>query len=375
MITESVALNLLHIAMDVSGATHAEIVVHSDPQYVTAATVTRPGTCPPLTAMLAPSFGDQPATMADPDGVNGLTGPCGEPVRSLVVLPVTGPSAEPGWLVASASTPNSFSDDAVQKLAPCVSLLEQLLDRSAEHLRIDELGDQLRIARDQLAVSNQELEQFAYIAAHELVAPLRSVAVYAELLEGMGSPDNTALRSCITEIRQGVSLMNQQVQSLLSLSRAEADPATLEAVDLAEVVQLTQDTLTESLESADAVISVGSLPWVTGRAVPLQSVFANLFTNAVRYRDASRPLEIRVQSAPIDDGGVEVTVADTGTGVLAADAQRIFQMFERGATTQPGSGIGLALSRRIMEAFGGSMGVRPAEPHGATFWLRFPATA
>lgn len=374
MIADSIGRDILSLAARLSGAESAEFVLLANPIQSVSIDLTASGATSARTAALSANFGSRRRADTFPEGVPGLKVDPTRPdavVRSIALMPLTGPSAEPGWLAVTHQESNRFTLSTLADLERPVSILEQLLDRSTEHERIRELSEQLRRAQDQLAVSNQELEQFAYIAAHELVAPLRSVAVYAELLEGMGAPDNVALRSCISEIRQGVALMNQQVQSLLLLSRSEVEEATLDAVDLSEVVTITQDTLADILTEVNAHVSVGPLPWVSGRAVPLQSVFANLITNAVRYRDHTRRLEIAVTSQPVD-GGVEISVTDNGSGVDSNDRQRIFKMFERGATSEPGTGIGLALSRRIMESCGGSMGVQPGDPHGASFWMFFP---
>ena len=110
---------------------------------------------------------------------------------------------------------------------------------------------------------------------------------------------------------------------------------------------------------------------IHGKAVPLQSVFANLFSNAVRYRDPERDLVLDVRSEA-EGNDIVITVTDTGSGVDEADSHRIFQLFERASVDPAGAGIGLALSRRIVESFGGEMGVRSAEPVGASFWMRFP---
>jgi len=103
----------------------------------------------------------------------------------------------------------------------------------------------------------------------------------------------------------------------------------------------------------------------------LQSVFANLFTNSIRYRRPGVPLVIEVVSTT-DAEGHTVDFVDNGAGVSADDRSRIFEMFERASTTQDGSGIGLALSRRILGVFGASISVVPDVESGAVFRLRFP---
>lgn len=301
---------------------------------------------------------------------------------SIAVVPVTGASAESGWLVVTSRQSEQLGEGSCDALDRVAALVEDWLDRSLEQSRIDQLSDTLQqnqetlqATRDRLALSNQELEQFAYIAAHELVAPLRAVAVYAEILGSVVPVVDTEQskrgQHCAAEIQSGVALMNQQVQYLLELSRTQASASTSEPVDLRAVVDAALETLAEESSDAGAKVTVGDLPVVLARFVPLQSVFANLLLNAIRHRDASRPLEIVVSAKPVDDGW-RVSVIDNGSGVDESDRVRVFGLFERASSTVEGSGIGLGLSRRIIEAFGGTIGIDPAPP-GSEFWIWLPA--
>ncbi len=302
-------------------------------------------------------------------------------VRSFAIAPLTGTSAESGFVIL-ASDQADATESWLSDLENAAGVIEEHLDRTVEQRRIDQMAALLRrnqvdlkSTQSQLEVANKELEQFAYIAAHELVAPLRAVAIYAEVLEDLAKTAEddigTTAHACAQSIRDGVALMNQQVQYLLELSQGRADPASVEAIDLHDVVSNALDTLAPALTEADAVINVGELAIVHGKSVPLQSVFANLVSNAVRYRDPDRALVLDIR-AEADEDDVVITVSDTGSGIDEADSQRIFQLFERASTDPAGAGIGLALSRRIVESFGGEMGVRP-EAVGATFWVRFPS--
>ena len=301
---------------------------------------------------------------------------------SLLSIPITGPSAESGWIAVASRGSGSLSDSALESLTRVASLIEERLDRTVERIRLDQLGavlranqDELRIARDQLAATNTDLEQFAYIAAHELVSPLRSVALYAEVLQRLVPEDadetSDQARQCADAIRSGVTGMSQQVSYLLDFSRAQTSASAVEAVDLTDVVNSALDTLAEPLDEADAIVTVGDLPVVTGREVPLQSVFANLIKNAVNYRHPDRRLELEIASTDTQDG-TRVTLTDNGVGIDSADHARVFQLFERASSDTPGTGIGLALSRRIIEAYGGEIGVEVGSPVGTVFWLELP---
>lgn len=299
-------------------------------------------------------------------------------VGSIAVAPLTAPSGEAGCLLAGHEKPDSFGDTTLEVLSRVVGLAETHLDRSVEQIRMDRLGevlasnqDELREAKDRLLVSNEELEQFAYIAAHELVAPLRAVSLYAEVLEPLVTAeeiDHDQLHRCVRAIQTGVADMDQQVKQLLELSNVQGDLSEISSIDLTTIVDHALVTLAVPLDEAGAIVEVERLPVVRGRSVPLQSVFANLVSNALRYRHPGRSLRIRISAEQRQDQAI-VHIADNGVGVNPEDRDRIFQMFERGSTATAGSGIGLALSRRIVEAVGGHLALASSSDQGAEFTI------
>ena len=302
---------------------------------------------------------------------------------AVVVHPLTGSSGESGWIAAIRPADAPFDDTSIATAASATQLIEDQLDRSLEQSRLTELGaalranqDQLRTTRDRLEASNGELEQFAYIAAHELVSPLRAVAIYAELLgdiangEAASAPDPNAVSSASSAIRTGVAQMQEHVQQLLQLTRVESDPSPLVPTDLNLVAQRAIDVLAVDINALDASVTLDELPTVLGQSVQLQSVFANLLGNAIRYRSPERTLEITVSSRSTADG-VEVSVTDNGIGVAEQDRQRVFSMFERGANDDVGFGIGLSLTRRILERHDASISLEASASGGCTFTIRF----
>lgn len=334
-------------------------------------------------------FADEtlPNAVCSATGISPEFDPIGQRPRAAWVdawqsFDITGPGAEAGFLVVASAQP-SLGPEASSALTWAAISVENQLDRMIEHTRLANLSallvekqTDLRQMRDALAVSNDELEQFAYIAAHELVSPLRSVAIYAELLSQLVDGDQDMLianaDACAKEIRAGVSLMHNQVQSLLDLSSTRVSTEDAEAVDLTLVANNAVDTLEPQLAEVGAIVEVGDLPLVAARPIPLQSVLANLLSNAIRYRHPDRPLVVRIAFEASDRGRAVITITDNGMGVDGEDLQRIFQLFERGTTATEGSGIGLALTRRILEAFDGSILARASQPVGTTFELQVP---
>ena len=298
---------------------------------------------------------------------------------SFALHPITGAAAEPGSLIAYSSDLDKLDDGTLVELKSAVALIERHLDQAVERIRLDQISDVLRTnhtelqaAQARLEMSNTELEQFAYIAAHELLAPLRSVAVYAEVLEmNTGNLDQAQLHSCAREIREGVALMDRQMRNLLELSSTQQKAAAYGPVDLNETVQRAMESVHDLLYEADATVEVGELPVVAGQTILLQSVFVNLISNAVKYRHPNQAIHIAIDAQKTTRGS-SIHVADNGPGVAPEHQERIFGLFERASTTATGSGIGLGLSRRILEAFGGEISYEMSEAGGSCFTLLFP---
>lgn len=325
------------------------------------------------------------ATNYLPDGdiAVGIIEPAGvlaDWIGSAVVVPVISPSATTGWFLAAHSQPNAFDSTTVEILKRAAALCEAHLDGRVRSTELRQLSEalhasqvELQKAKAQLEVSNQELEQFAYIAAHELVAPLRSVAVFAEVLATLANQDTKTspeVANCVVEIRSGVQSMTEQVQYLLTLSRANQHLGQLESIDTTRVAHDAADTVAELVDESNGAVTIATLPAVRAHAIPLQSVFANLITNAVRYRHPDRDVQIHI-SGRIDGDSVILEIEDNASGITEEARDRIFGLFERNSTNQDGLGVGLAVSRRILEGFGATIRVDSSD-EGSTFALHFP---
>ncbi|HWW73298.1 MAG TPA: PAS domain S-box protein [Duganella sp.] len=230
-------------------------------------------------------------------------------------------------------------------------------------------------AEDDLLRSNADLEQFAYVASHDLQEPLRMVANYTELLAQryQGRLDAKADKY-IHYANDGAKRMQRLVADLLQYSRVgsqgkpKAPTSTRNAVDT--VVSL----LGEKIRECGARIEVGALPTLMADDGQIRQLFQNLLTNAIKFR-ADAPLLVRIDAQRIDDVTWLFTVADNGIGLDTAFADKIFQMFQRlhELGRYEGSGIGLAIARRIVERHGGRIGVDSAVGRGSTFYFTLPA--
>jgi signal transduction histidine kinase len=226
----------------------------------------------------------------------------------------------------------------------------------------------LREQAEELARSNHDLEQFSWIASHDLQEPLRIVSGYLELIAdalGGGSPEQVT--QWIGRAQETAGRMSTLVSDLLDYSRAGAGERTPEVVDLDEAATLALRDVDTS--EADVTVEPLGRAW----AVPseVRRVLQNLVANAVKYRGAAPP-EVRIAASRREDV-VELCVRDNGIGVAEADLRRVFGMFERvDGMPYPGSGLGLAVCRRLVERAGGRIWMERNAGPGVTVHLTLP---
>ncbi len=241
-------------------------------------------------------------------------------------------------------------------------------------VRVAARTSELERANAELAKSNAELEQFAYVASHDLQEPLRMVASYTELLgeRYRGRLDERADKY-IGYAVEGARRMQELVRALLSISRVGSALQHRVALDPAALARAALGALHARVLETGAEITVEPMPRVLGDATYLVQVFQNLLGNALKFHGEAPP-RITV-SARAAGAQVEIAVADNGIGLDMAFADRIFQMFKRlhERHVYEGSGIGLSVARKIVELHGGAIGVRSAPGQGATFWFTLPS--
>jgi len=224
-----------------------------------------------------------------------------------------------------------------------------------------------------LARSNADLQQFAYVAAHDLQEPLRGISAMSELLQRRyaGQLDEGA-HELIAQIVASADRMRNLIGDLLKYSQTlNAGEVPLTKVATKAAAQWAINNLKQSIEESAAVVEIGELPEVRGDMVNLVVLFQNLIGNAIKYRGAGPP-RITISAAAEDHEWV-FALADNGIGIESAYHKKIFGLFKRLHGAQyPGTGIGLALCRRIVENHGGSIWVESKPGKGATFKFTLP---
>ncbi len=242
----------------------------------------------------------------------------------------------------------SFRDTTERKQA------EELLVRQAE----------------ELARSNAELEQFAYIASHDLQEPLRTVSSYVQLLgRRYGEQLDAEAQEYITFAVDGIARMQDLIRDLLEYSRVDRLGQTPEPTDSEFVVGLVLDNLQMTIEEAGATVTHDPLPTVMADSTQLGQVFQNLISNALKFR-GKEPPRVHI-SAKTTATEWLFSVCDNGIGIEPQFQEKIFDVFGRLHTRDeyPGTGIGLALCTKIVERHGGRIWVDSQPGQGSTFWF------
>jgi signal transduction histidine kinase len=263
--------------------------------------------------------------------------------------------------------------------------LEVLVGRRTEEVRdanarlsveLDERRQaELRLAQyaQDLARSNAELEQFAYVASHDLQEPLRMVASFTQLLAKryQGRLDQDA-DEFIGFAVDGANRMQQLINDLLGYSRVGTRGKSPAPTDLNEVLGHAEANLHEAIKENGAVVTHEPLPIVAVDQVQFTQLFQNLLANAIKFRSRETP-RIHV-SAQVEGGDWLLAVQDNGIGIAPEHRERIFAVFQRlhSRTEYPGTGIGLALCKKIVERHGGRIWVESTPGQGSTFYFNIP---
>jgi PAS domain S-box-containing protein len=231
----------------------------------------------------------------------------------------------------------------------------------------------LKLKIEELARSNAELEQFAYVSSHDLQEPLRMIGSYLQLLQRryQGQLDDKA-DTYINFAVDGASRMQNLINDLLEFSRVTTQAREFEPTDCEFILNQVLSNLEVSIKENDAVISHDHLPTVIADSTQLVQVFQNLIINAIKFRSEKAP-KIYISAKKEDDQWI-FSVADNGIGIDSKHSERIFEVFKRlhKRREYPGTGIGLSICKKIIERHGGHIWVKSESDKGSVFYFTLP---
>lgn len=278
-----------------------------------------------------------------------------------------------GTLDALRKTHDQLEQRVQERTADLAKVNEALKAENLERLKAEE---EIQRYTRELERSNKELQQFAYVASHDLQEPLRMVSNFLQLLERRYSPQLDAnAKDFIFYAVDGAVRMQGLINDLLEYSRVGTRGKPFEEISLNEVVARAENNLNIAIKENNATIKCEALPTIFGDGTQLVQVFQNLIGNAIKFHGENPP-EITI-SALRQNGNCEVMVKDNGIGIDLQYKDKIFLIFQRlhNREAYPGTGIGLAICKRIVERHGGTIWVDSRVGEGATFHFSVPVNA
>jgi len=233
--------------------------------------------------------------------------------------------------------------------------------------------EKLKVFAGKLEQSNQELEQFAFIASHDLQEPLRKIQAFGNMLGNKCSDQlNEQGKDYLTRMQNAAKRMQQLIGDLLKYSRVAARPESLDTVDLREAVREVVSDLEPRIERLGAKVEVFDLPAIKAEKSQIRQLFQNLMVNALKFHGDNQP-HIKIYSQRTDHD-CRIFVEDNGIGFDEKYVDRIFMPFQRlhGRSAYEGTGMGLAICRKIVERYGGSITAKGKPGEGSTFIITLP---
>lgn len=242
-----------------------------------------------------------------------------------------------------------------------IAIVEDITDRKRAE-------EELQRSNGELKRANRELEEFAFVASHDLQEPLRMVNIYTQIILDSLGPEGSKLSQFAGFVTQGVSRMEALIRDLLTFSRTvQEDEQAAGTADLSASLTEALSVLENVIAESGAVITADALPSVRGDTAQMAHVFQNFISNALKYRKEGIAPEIRI-SAERSAGSWIISVRDNGIGFEQQYAERIFGLFKRlHKEDYPGTGLGLAICKRIVERYGGRIWAEGKPGEGAAF--------
>jgi PAS domain S-box-containing protein len=255
---------------------------------------------------------------------------------------------------------------------------EERLRASKKRLKAlsKELDLRVRERTAELERKNRELQEFAFVASHDLSEPLRKIQTFGSLLfSNKAAQLDHEARDYVSRMTKAANRMQELLEALLRYSRVETKGKKFKPTNLNDVVRRAASDLEVLIREAGARIEISTLPSVDGDEAQLRQLFQNFIINALKYRREGAPPFIRIYGEE-EDGRIRAYVEDDGIGFDEKYLEKIFQPFQRlhGRSEYPGLGMGLAICRKIVERHGGTITARSTPGSGSTFIVTLPVS-
>lgn len=255
-----------------------------------------------------------------------------------------------------------------------VLLKLEIAERIRAEIALVQTGRKLARLNDKLELSNRDLQEFAYIASHDLQEPLRKVQAFGDrLVQKYADVLDETGQDYLNRMQAASRRMQILINDLLSLSRISTHAQSFTEVDLNAIAHAVLSDLENQIERTNAQVEIGELLTIQADATQITQLLKNLISNALKFHHDKRPPRIKV-SAVIQGESCQISIEDNGIGFDVQYLDRIFKPFQRlhSHTEYEGSGMGLALCRQIVESHGGNITAISTTGEGATFLVLLP---
>lgn len=249
-------------------------------------------------------------------------------------------------------------------------LRQEIIERKA-------IEEKLKAYSNRLQQSKAELQNFAYISSHDMQEPLRKVRAFGDRLQNKYSDQlGNEGKDYLTRMNSAVARMQRMLDDLLAYSRITTKAMPFELVNLREILREVVSDLEPALDLTSGQVQVDDLPIIEADPIQMRQLFHNLLNNALKYRQAEVAPQISITCTPGEDRTYQIRVQDNGIGFEEKYLDRIFTIFERlhGRTEYDGTGMGLAICKKIVDRHGGSITARSQPGEGSTFIVTLPMT-
>jgi len=241
---------------------------------------------------------------------------------------------------------------------------------ASAQVKLSDINNQLNTKNEELKKINKELDNFVYMASHDLTSPVRNLESLMELLLNELNPDpsNVKLNFLINLVTRSISILKKTISDLSEVAKTEEDPFLIQEVNLCEVLEEVKESIKDLIEGSEAIILEDlKVKTIRFRKKNMRSILFNLLSNAIKYKSSERKPVVGIRTEMVAEDVIQLTIQDNGKGIKKEDFPKVFAPFKRLDFGVEGTGIGMSIVKRIVDNNGGRIEVHSNPGEGTVF--------